>query len=245
MRIRTIKPEFFTHEELFELEAETGLPVRLAFAGLWCAADREGRFKWHPRRLGVQILPYDRCDFSRVLDALATRGFIRKYTSEGEAFGVIINFLKHQVINNREKASEIPSPNGSEDCDASSSREERDNHASKAEGKGRERKGREWKGMEGEGNTPIPPPEAEAETKPLCTLAQALAYAPMARMSLKAAEHWWHTRNAAGWTRSSASGGHPRRITSWQSDMATSVEWAEEGAAKTPSASTPKPSRCL
>ena len=69
MRIRTVKPEFFTHEGLFELEKETGLPIRVAFAGLWCAADREGRFKWEPRRLGVQILPYDQVDFSRVLDA--------------------------------------------------------------------------------------------------------------------------------------------------------------------------------
>lgn len=33
-RIRTIKPEFFLHDELFELEKETGLPVRLTFIGL-------------------------------------------------------------------------------------------------------------------------------------------------------------------------------------------------------------------
>jgi hypothetical protein len=58
MRIRTIKPEFFHHEGLFEAEAETKLPLRVAFAGLWCIADREGRFKWEPRRIGVQVL-YD------------------------------------------------------------------------------------------------------------------------------------------------------------------------------------------
>lgn len=112
MRIRTIKPEFFLHERLFEAEQQSGLPLRVAYAGLWCAADREGRFKWEPRRLGVQILPYDQVDFSRVLDALTTRGFIVKYASGTGEFGVIPSFTTHQVINNRERESELPDPAG-------------------------------------------------------------------------------------------------------------------------------------
>lgn len=138
MRIRTIKPEFFTHEGLFEIEIETGFPMRIAFAGLWCAADRRGRFKWEPRRLGVQILPYDQVDFSRVLDALTTRGFVRKYKSSTGVFGVIPSFEIHQVINNREKESDIPEPLEYIDCDACLTRESRVSHAGKAEGKGRE-----------------------------------------------------------------------------------------------------------
>ena len=31
-RIRTIKPDFFRHYDLYQAEKETGLPVRLAFA---------------------------------------------------------------------------------------------------------------------------------------------------------------------------------------------------------------------
>lgn len=109
-RIRTIKPEFFQHEELFDLEIETGLPIRLAFAGLWTQCDREGRFKWRARSLKAQVLPFDECDFSRVLDALTTRGFIRKYTVDGREFGVVTRFKDHQVINNRESKSKIPEP---------------------------------------------------------------------------------------------------------------------------------------
>ena len=139
MRIRTIKPEFFTHEALFEAELEFRLPLRIAFVGLWCCADREGRFKWEPRRLGVQILPYDQCDFSRVLDALLTRGFIVKYACDLGQFGCIPSFLKHQVINNRERASDLPNSLDCIEIDASSTRDARDDHASKAEGKGRER----------------------------------------------------------------------------------------------------------
>jgi hypothetical protein len=147
MRIRTIKPEFFLHEGLFDAESESGLPIRIAFAGLWCAADREGRFKWEPRKLGIQILPWDGCDFSRVLDALTTRGFVVKYTSGTDVFGWIPSFLKHQVINNRERPSELPNPLECNQIDASTTREARVDHAGQGEGKGREQ-GKEGKGKE-------------------------------------------------------------------------------------------------
>ena len=151
MRIRTIKPEFFHHEGLFEAELETKLPLRVAFAGLWCIADREGRFKWEPRRIGVQVLPYDDVDFSRVLDALVTRAFVLKYRVGDACFGWIPSFLKHQVINNRESQSILPDPEGNieqtpintEEIDACPTRAPRDDHAGQGEGKGREGNGKE------------------------------------------------------------------------------------------------------
>ncbi|MCB1704617.1 MAG: hypothetical protein KDI17_07135 [Halioglobus sp.] len=140
-RIRTIKPEFFLHEGLFDLEQESQLPVRLAFAGLWCQCDREGRFKWQPRKLKVTILPYDEIDFARVLDALTTRGFVQKYTVDSVEYGHIPSFSDHQVVNNRERASVYPDPSN----DKGLTREQRDEHASSTrasinlqEGKGRE-----------------------------------------------------------------------------------------------------------
>lgn len=136
-RIRTIKPEFFKHEELYIAEKEEKLPLRIAFAGLWCASDREGRFKWRPNQLKLDVLPYDTCDFSRVLDALATRGFIEEYSSEdGQNYGFIPSFTQHQVINNRESQSLIPSP-----FDACSTRDPRG--LCMLKGKGKERKGKE------------------------------------------------------------------------------------------------------
>lgn len=109
-RIRTIKPDFFRHEGLFEAERETGMPLRVAFAGLWTAADREGRFKWLPRQLQLDALPFDDVDFSRVLDALLTRGHLVKYEVDGKVYGAIPSWHQHQVINNRESASELPAP---------------------------------------------------------------------------------------------------------------------------------------
>lgn len=145
-RIRTIKPSTFLDEELWDLGEETGMPVFQAFVGLWTQADREGRFEWKPRRLKAAILPYWEGDFSRVLDALTTRGFLVKYASQGREYGLVRTFTKHQVVNNRESASELPPPPD----DADLTREARVNGASptrdvhaQAEGKGKEGKGRD------------------------------------------------------------------------------------------------------
>jgi hypothetical protein len=143
-RIRTIKPEFFRHHDLFIAEKETKLPIRIAFAGLWTACDKEGRFRWSPEALKLDCLPYDNLDFSRVLDALLTRGFLVKYSVNGCIFGCIPTFRRHQVINNRERESEIPAPTES----TTLTREPREGHAcptplnldqGEGEGKGREK----------------------------------------------------------------------------------------------------------
>jgi hypothetical protein len=153
-RIRTVKPEFFRHADLYEAEKETGLPIRLAFAGLWTAADREGRFKWRPRELKLDCLPHDEVDFSRVLDALTTRGWLVRYAVNGVEYGAIPTWGSHQVINNRETASVIPPPRGNNGL----TREARVADATatplvqvQVEGKGREGEG---KGMDSDANAP-------------------------------------------------------------------------------------------
>jgi hypothetical protein len=147
-RIRTIKPEFYKHEALYLAEKEENLPLRIAFSGLWTVCDREGRFKWRPNTIKLDVLPFDDVDFSRVLDALATRGFIVQYASQdGELYGFVPTFLEHQVINNRESKSLILSP-----FDACATRDPRGlcMHMGKGkEGKGKEGKGKEGKGKEG------------------------------------------------------------------------------------------------
>src|SRR5581483_11042274 len=142
MRIRTIKPELFSHEGLFDLERELNLPIRFAWAGLFCCADREGRFKWEPRRLGALILPFDSVDFSRVLDALLTRGMLVKYRVGDAWYGAIPTWSRHQFVNPRESASEIPAPSDAQEVDACVTREARVEDASHKEGKGKEGKGR-------------------------------------------------------------------------------------------------------
>lgn len=109
-RGRYVKPEFFGHEGLFDLEQSSGLPLRVAFAGIWTVCDREGRFAWRPRTLKREVLPYDDLDFSAVLDALAQGGFVASYEVGGEKYGRVVNWHKHQKPHVREPGSRIPAP---------------------------------------------------------------------------------------------------------------------------------------
>lgn len=148
-RIRTIKPEFFRHEGLYEAEIKTKLPLRIAYAGLWTSCDREGRFKWRPRQLKLDSLPYDDVDFSRVLDALQSRGFLVKYEIDGDQYGAIPSWKSHQVINNKELASILPEPPESLIESSTYTRDSRVDDAmltplnlDQGEGKGKEGKGK-------------------------------------------------------------------------------------------------------
>lgn len=109
-RIRTIKPEFFLHEELTELS-----PLhRLLFIGLWCLADKKGRLEDRPKRIKVEILPWDDADVNAMLDDLQTGGFILRYEAEGLKLIQVIAFEKHQRITGkeREQGKVLPQPPG-------------------------------------------------------------------------------------------------------------------------------------
>lgn len=140
-RIRTVKPEFFRHEKLFEAEKQSGLPLRVAFAGLWTAADREGRFAWVPRALKLDCLPFDDVDFSAVLDALAAAEFIVKYQASGKAYGCIPSWKDHQHVNHREAQSRIPAPQAGASTGMPGT--------ARGEGKGREGKEKKEPNQEG------------------------------------------------------------------------------------------------
>lgn len=158
-RIRTIKPEFFRHYELFEAEQETGLPLRLAFIGLWTVCDREGRFKWRPEMLKVECLPYDTIDFSKVLEALHENGFIEKYEYGERPYGWVPSFNSHQIINLREAKSAIPAPGEGTHVHARASTcnySETHVHA-RGERKGKEGKGKEKEGEGSDENKFSPP----------------------------------------------------------------------------------------
>lgn len=102
-RIRTIKPEFFTSEDTATL---TPL-ARVFYACLWCQADREGRMKWQPRTLKVRCAPFDEIDVEPVLQELLDKHLVVLY---GDGLAYIPTFTKHQIVNNRERQSELPPP---------------------------------------------------------------------------------------------------------------------------------------
>lgn len=105
-RIRTIKPEFFTSEDIVSLSPL----ARLFYVSLWCEADREGRFEWKPRTLKMRYLPADNCDIDTLGQELIDSGLVNLYEANGRTYAHIPGFTRHQVINNREQDSDLPPP---------------------------------------------------------------------------------------------------------------------------------------
>ena len=105
MRARNIKPDFFSDDELGELDPV----VRLLFAGLWCVADRDGRMKDRPKKLKVLIFPYDDIDVNPLLDTLSPK-FITRYQVNGCRYIEVNNFTKHQNPHPKEKSYDYPAP---------------------------------------------------------------------------------------------------------------------------------------
>lgn len=132
-RIRTIKPEFWTSEQVMECSTN----ARLLFIGLWNFCDDAGRMVASEKRIKASVFPSD--DFTaenvrRMLDELSSNGLILLYVIDGKEYLQVTGW-HHQKIDRPQK-SKIPdppdpnSPNGRRTIDV----------------------GREGNGMEGKGD---------------------------------------------------------------------------------------------
>ena len=107
-RARNIKPGFFKNELLAEMPPET----RLLFMGLWCLADREGRFEDRPKKIKMELFPCDSFSIEDSLALLAKDGFLLRYEVGGKRYAQVVNFTKHQMPHHKEVPSDIPAPPG-------------------------------------------------------------------------------------------------------------------------------------
>ncbi|WP_328186970.1 hypothetical protein [Marinobacter sp. OP 3.4] len=107
-RARNIKPGFFTNDDLGELSPL----ARLGFIGLWGQADFNGNMKYKPKRLKVEVLPYDNVDFAELVGELQQAGFVEIYQVDGEDYLHVVNFRKHQRPHKNEvlRGTDIPQP---------------------------------------------------------------------------------------------------------------------------------------
>lgn len=112
-RIRNIKPAFFRHETLQDLEAEHPRQyIMLVYIGLWTQCDAAGVFPWKPRLLKLDILPFLDFSIEHTMSILADSGFITRYTADGVEWGHIPTFDKHQRITGKEatEGEKYPKP---------------------------------------------------------------------------------------------------------------------------------------
>lgn len=167
-RIRTVKPEFWTAEQVMELSPM----ARLLFIGLWNFCDDKGVHPVAYKTLKAEVFPADdllSTDVERLVGELIAQGLLSEFEAEGRRWWFVTGW-HHQVINRPSKSrypepprsAPLPSAAGQGDDDAAehddsltegrgSEEDSLRTHCALTEDSRTEGKGKEGKGKEGKG----------------------------------------------------------------------------------------------
>lgn len=140
-RIRTIKPDFWTSEQIVECSVE----ARLMFIGLWNFCDDGGIHPASTRRIKMEIYPGDDFkseDVRRMLDELSTNKLIKLYMVDNVEYLIVTGWKTHQRIDR--PTLKYPPPIDETNTPIRRTFDDR----SPPEGKGREGNGREGSGFD-------------------------------------------------------------------------------------------------
>jgi hypothetical protein len=102
MRIRTIKPEFWTDAKIGKISRD----ARLLFIGLWSVCDDYGVCQSNFEFLKGQLFSYDKISskkFQKWISELLSQNLILPFEANGDKYFYIKHFKKHQVINKPSK----------------------------------------------------------------------------------------------------------------------------------------------
>lgn len=99
MRIRTIKPEFWTDDAV----TECSLNARLLLIGALNIADDQGSLERSAKQIKAKIFPNDNIDCEPLVGELITHGLLIEYEFDDKKYLHIKGFKKHQVINRPSK----------------------------------------------------------------------------------------------------------------------------------------------
>jgi hypothetical protein len=104
MRIRCVKPEFWSSESIGRLSRD----ARLLFIGLWSFADDSGRGRGAFPAIWGNLLPYDKdalTELPKWFAELEKEKMVSRYVaSDGNTYYEIHNWLKHQKIEKPSKS---------------------------------------------------------------------------------------------------------------------------------------------
>jgi hypothetical protein len=127
MRIRSIKPDFYTSEDIAALDWD----ARLVFIGLWSYVDDNGVGRDNERLIVADLFPLEEdprealAKVSRALELLETRGQITRYEVDGNRYVFVNAWDKHQKVDRPNKVR-YPRPTSENVPPARSSRDPRD-----------------------------------------------------------------------------------------------------------------------
>lgn len=107
-RIRTIKPDFWTSEQIVECSTN----ARLLFVGMWNFCDDSGRHPASPKTLKARVFPGDSFTLEEIqsmVDELSKQRLIETYeTTEGQCYWQVTGW-RHQKID-KPNPSAYPPP---------------------------------------------------------------------------------------------------------------------------------------
>jgi uncharacterized phage protein (TIGR02220 family) len=96
-RIRTIKPEFWTSEQI----AECSPSARLLFIGIWSFCDDHGIHPASVKRLKMEVFPSDTLadeTIQAMVDELESAELLHSYDALGKGYWQVTGWAKHQKI---------------------------------------------------------------------------------------------------------------------------------------------------
>lgn len=96
-RIRTVKPEFWTSEQVTACSRD----ARLLFIGLWNFCDDGGVHPASAKRVKMEIFPGDDAQISLIetwVMELISNGLLEEYSVEGKKYWHVISWKNHQKI---------------------------------------------------------------------------------------------------------------------------------------------------
>ena len=144
-RIRTIKPEFWTSEQIVECSPN----ARLLFIGMWNFADDGGVIPDSWKRLKMQVFPGDaftKDQVEKLIFELVSNGLVLRFMHENQAY-LLIKGWYHQKIDRPSYKFPQPDEATKFDDDSSNARRTLDGRHP-PEGKGEDRSVREGSGKE-------------------------------------------------------------------------------------------------
>ncbi len=145
-RIRTIKPEFWTSEQVVALS----IAARLVFIAMWNFADDYGVIPASPKALKMKALPgddYTSDDITKMVAEMVEQGLVQAFTAaDGRPYWHITGWATHQKVDRPN--AKYPAPPAPFDEHSTSIRRAFDEQ-SPPESKGVESKVKESKGKEG------------------------------------------------------------------------------------------------
>ena len=114
-RIRTVKPDFWTSEQV----VGCSFTARLLFIGLWNFCDDNGIHPDAPKRIKMEVFPADGLsegDVGILLDELVSAGLLARYSVSDTTYVRVTGWHKHQKIDRPNYRHPLPTgevPNAS------------------------------------------------------------------------------------------------------------------------------------